>query len=321
MFEHLRLPQSAREAIREWNDRFAASLLSPVPDGWAETYGEVGPTTTIQTTFPISYIDTQFRSSRGPLTFDDFGSREVTLAVQEYQTGRRAELLRLKLDQIVYQQWLRHASTVNIAEAQHRAKQTAKLLEDGENIKCYDDEKFFSTKHPANPDKPQLGTFSNFQTVAKSPLVGKNIADEQAEMSMVKDPNGDLLGIEADTMFVSGRLYPHMVDLINKQFVGVQTPGGAVTESNSLSIQKINVVKIPQLNNTLDWYLVDSTKVKQLVPWVILRMNPGMELEQRELGVGSDTFMKGGYLHISRHIWYAFGLFFPHAIRKIKGLA
>jgi hypothetical protein len=84
-------------------------------------------------------------------------------------------------------------------------------------------------------------------------------------------------------------------------------------------IAGLRAVYVPELTDADDWYLLDSKLAKVLPPWVGLRYSPGLALELRQFDESSDFFKNTGKIKVSSHIWYGFGMPFPHAIRLVKG--
>ncbi|MCL2823260.1 MAG: Mu-like prophage major head subunit gpT family protein [Polyangiaceae bacterium] len=296
VYHDVKIP-TADEAIRAYIKRVDSSLGAKPPAGWVETYGDVGSTNLFNTTRPLSCVIGPCGPTNGPRRFEDFGSREVTMRNRDFNVEARARLYDLTSDQYSFGRWCKNAEEMSTAEAQYRSSQIAYLLESGESVECYDGWGFFSANHKAHPDHPDSGVFSNYQDIPKSVLITKNVIEEQTEMAQVKDPNGALLGIAPDTILVSAVLYPHVAD----QF------------------RTLNVVKVSEFKNIHDWYLVDSERVKTLIPWLALRCYDRQTPEDRYLQNKAHS-NSTREVCVTTHIWYTFGLFYPHAIRKIKGM-
>lgn len=322
LYEYDKLPTTSGEALIEYSDRYLAAQLAGLPPGWVDDFGDSAPLTSPMATFPLSAMSGKFRETEGDSVVETMGEEKLDLKVIEYDMGYEAKLMDLLMQVFAYRAWNQSAEYSKIAEQNHRSESIATLLESGETIAIWNNGNFFRANHPANTKKPGLGTWSNYQAVAKDCNSIPNIIAERTEMRKVLDANGKKLKVKPDTMLVPTEKFD-LVDALVKQAQvsvasGTGSPGGG-TNSMSNPIAGLTVVEVPEFTNAVDWYLVDSQLVKRMPPWLCARFSPGAALELRQWGEDTDFFRNTGKLKNSAHIWYAFALAFPHGIRKIKG--
>lgn len=322
LYEFDKLPTTSGQALTEFSDRYLAAQLASIPDTWVDEYGDTAPIGSPKVTLPLSAFSGQFRESIGDNRAETSQEDSLDVKVVEYDMGYEAKLMDLMLEVFAYRAWNQAAGYVKIAEQNHRAQNIAKLIEAGTSTDCYDGKKFFATDHPANKHKSGNGTFSNYQATPKDCNSIPNIIAERTSMRLVKDRNGNKLGVNPDTLWVPTEKF-EIVDALSKQQMvsvasGTGSPGGG-TGSMSNPIFGLKVREIKELTDANDWYLVDSQLVKRMPPFACLRFSPGMALELRQWGEDSDFFRNTGKLKNSAHIWYGFALVFPHAIRKVAG--
>lgn len=326
LYEIDKLPSTSAEAIREFDDRYLAAQGVALPPNWAEEFGDVGPTNSPQTTYPISQLSGSYQEYKGESRYKSAAESSFDVKVLEFDMGYEAKLIDLKTSVFAYRKWLQAAAKFAAAEKKHIAKSVATLVEAGtstllswEGSGIY----FFDTAHPANFAEPGLGTFGNYQSNAKDCNSIANIMVECSAMeAAVLDEDGDKLGVSPDAILLPTAKFRTVDALLKQAQVSVSSGtgvpgGGTATMSNPLA--GLRAVHCPQLTDANDWYLLDTKLLAELPPWAALRFSPGPDLELRDFDESSDYFKETGKLKKSSHIWWGFGLVFPHAIRKIVG--
>ncbi len=146
------------------------------------------------------------------------------------------------------------------------------------------------------------------------------LAEELALFSSsVRDENGELMDVSADTIIVPAAKYePLMLKLAQALVLG--TPSATAPATNPF-LGRFNVIKVTELTDADDWYLVDSKLLRSqgLPLFVAAKYRPSADLGLRVFDETSDYFKNTGKIKISSHIWHGFGMVFPHAIRKVTG--
>ena len=322
LYEPELLQQLSRIALIQWDQRLIMSTLVKPPPQWAQTFGFSGTTTATRTIFPISQASGKFRVVTGDPVFEGMQEDCIPMEAVEHQLGHAVKMIDVMQGTLAYLNWTNIPTVHNVAEQHLVLDLIGELLNNGENINCWDGKKFFAENHPANKAKPRLGTYSNFQPTATDPNSVGSIIKEISAMRNVKDLNGKPIEIEPDTVLLPIAQYDLVWSMLQMSLLGSRvgevTPGGgSFTMSNPLLAHGLRVVKCNQLDG-LDWYLLDSNLCKSSPPWIQLKYNAGV-LERRFHDTNSPMFLKDGMIGVDVHLWYATSLAHPFAIRKIKG--
>lgn len=317
------LPTTDQAAIREFNDRYIAAIGASQPTGWADTLGDLIPTSSPYVTFPVSQLRTQYKRSTGEHHFKKLVARDFSIKTEEFDDGYQAKLKDLFNKAFAYRNWQLAPGRFVTAEEQFRADSVAALLEAGTSTLCVDGQNFFSTSHPCNMGDSTVGAaWSNYQSSTKDVVSIANIAAEVTLGKAVKDENGKKLGVKFDTIIVPSEKAEGLQNLLSQNFMlagGTSTSVTSAATSNPY-VGRFNVIEAKELTDPDDWYLVDSKLVAQgLAPWASLRETLPASLALRVFDESSDFFKNTGDIKMSSHISYGFGLVFPHAIRLIKG--
>lgn len=317
------LPTTDQAAIREFNDRYLAAIGAAQPTGWADKYGDVVPTSSPLTTFPVSQLRTQYRRSEGEPRFKKLRAKSFDVKTEEFDDGYQAKLKDIFNQLFAYRQWQAAPARLVLAEDQFRHTNVAALLELGTATVCVDGQNFFSTTHPCNIGDATVGTaWSNYQASTKDVVSITNIQDEVTLMKAVKDENGNKMGVNPDTIIVPTEKSEALKNLLAQNLIlgalSSATSNGTVT--NPYQGGRFTVVEAKELTDPNDWYLVDSTLAAELAPWVSVRETVPQSLALRSYDESSDFFKDTGDIKMSSHIWYGFGLALPHAIRLIRGV-
>lgn len=305
------LPSTSEEAIRRFDDRYNAIIAAAAPSSWAERF--VADVDAPRTTFPLSSFTSGFRETREETgRYRGMGEKTFDVNVVEFDDGYEAKVADLVTNVFAWQRWMEVPQAFVTAEARHHAVQLVTLLEAGVSTLCkYDDVNFFSASHLCNPNDPDSGTFSNYQSSTAAPTLA-NIQTEMTAMRAVKDVNGRKLGVEPDEIWLPTEKYQSVNDTLNQAFL-------ATGESNYMA-GKLRAVHVPELTDVNDWFLVDSKMLSAYTPMIAARWTAlDSRLGLRFLDENSDHFKKLGKIAISKHIWAGYGLLFPHALRLIKG--
>ena len=343
------LPPTSQAAIREFNDRYLAVLGAAMPTGWADTFGELIPTDSPLTTFPVSMMRTFYQSTEGGSRFKKLREKSFDVYAAEYDDGYEARKMDLLKKVFAYRQWQQAPERFVKAEEQFRHLQVASLLTNGTSGTCVDGTAFFGTTHPVNMTNPAVGfqnsttvkTWSNYVSAATNVLgtgavgtagpftIDTIEAQVTAMRAGVPDENGNLIGANPDVILVpEDYAEPLTIGLANARMMQFNaSPGGSVSAGGALENPykgRFNVQSVKEFSlatgSTADWYLIDSKMLKAgIMPWVSARMTVDESLALRIFDEASDYFKETGNLKISSHIWYGFSLALPHAIRRITG--
>lgn len=317
------LPTDDQSALQEFDDRYIASIGAAPPPTWSDI-GDLIPTSAPMVTFPISSMALSYQRTEGESRFKSLLSKSFDMKVEEFDTGVVAKYLDLLSQIFAYRNWKNGPQRMMMAEARHRTKSLAALLEDGENAAWVDGVNFFSATHLCDVNDPDSDTWSNYQVTGKDVVNIANIRAEVTAMQLAKDENGDKIGADPDTILVPTEKYEPLKFLLAQ---ALMLDGGTSTSVTSAAttnpyVGKFKIVQVPEFTDADDWYLVDSKlrSASGLPPWVSLRYTvPDPALELRKYDTSTDYFKDTGNIKVSSHIWYAFSLAFPYAIRKIKG--
>lgn len=121
----------------------------------------------------------------------------------------------------------------------------ADLLLAGDSTNGYDGQFFFDTDHPDGKG----GTYSNIQTA--KPLTETNLELAWTAMTSLTGSDGQSLGVMPTTLVVGP-----LLKMTARKILTLQTlANGASNPYNGL----VDLVVLPQLGTSLDWYLLDLT--------------------------------------------------------------
>lgn len=321
------LPQTSQDAIREFDDRYIASVGAAPPPSWSDL-GDFFPTGAPMVTFPISNLSLKYQRTEGESRFKTLAGKSFDVKVEEFDAGVMASLLDLTTKAFEFRNWTLAPQRLMMQEARHRNKSIVTLLEAGAstlwgsslgNSAGIDGVNFFSASHLSDFNDAGSTTWSNYSS-GGSALTVANLKTEVTAMQGVLDENGDKLGVDPDTILVPTALYEPTKFLLAQNLM-LENGTGSAGVTNPYT-GKFNVVHVPEFTDVNDWYLVDSKMLKSsgLPPWISMRYtvgNPALEL--RHWDESSDFFKDTGHIKISSHVWYGFALAFPQAIRRVVG--
>jgi hypothetical protein len=317
------IPTTSEQAIRVFDERYLAAISAAQPPGWAEEFGDMIPMGAPRATFPLGLLSTKYLETKeGSSRFKTMQEESFDLKVVEYDAGYEAKLIDL-LDArtFAYRKWQQIPARWVIAEKRHVNRNIVTLLEGG--IATYttpwDGLNFFSASHKANPTGDPSTTFSNYQSAAADVTDLSKLSAEITAMQGVLDENGENMGVDPTHVMVPTAKYnPLVLTLAKAMALGSGT--ATAPESNPL-FGKLKVVHCPELTDVNDWYLVDANMIRAMgiPPWVAGKFQPAADLGLRKWDESSDFFKDTGKIKMSSHIWYGFGLVFPHAIRRVVG--
>lgn len=317
-----KLPTTSAEAMREFDDRYIAGAGAEPPATWARQYGEFIPTDSPMITFPVSALGLKYQRAQGENSSKTMKETSFDVKTEEFEEGIEADLMQLYKNTFAYRKWLSGPQRLLLEEENHILRNIASLLKVGTSTVCWDGEFFFDTDHPCNFADATKGTFSNYQSSAKTVVSLSNLETEcQLFMENAKDEQGEKVDSKPDTIFVPTAKFMALSNLLGQQLV--PNSGGTATMNNPFYGGVFNVVHIPQTfdDDNHDWMLFDSKRASQSImpPWLTLKQNAPGSLSLRPYDEGSDFFKDTGRIRVSSHIWYGFALGFPHCIRLVKG--
>jgi hypothetical protein len=327
-FSVQQLPKTSADAIRVFDERYIAAQAAARPQTWAADLGDVFETDSPDVTFPMSQYMTKYRETQGENRAVTMAEASERVKVVEFDSGYEAKLFDITKNVFAYKGWEQAPATFPVAEDRHVVKNIAALLEAGDSTASWDGVNFFATNHPANLSAPNLGTSSNLQTSVKDVLSIPNLEAEITAMRMVKDRNGDKLGVEPDTIGVPTEKFQALVNLMKQDLIAARAGESATVRNpfynpanNPGGNGVLTIVHMMDLTDPDDWYLGDSKLIRMLglPPWVAMRCIVDPALALRYFDESSDFFKDTGKLKVTSHIWWGFKLLFWQAIRKIKG--
>lgn len=314
-----KFPSNSQEAIREFDTRYIASIGAERPPTWADI-GDMIPTNSPHTTYPIGAFGLSFQRSRGEQRFKKLASKSFDIKTEEFDEGYQAKLVDLMTKVFAYQNWQKGPERLIVAEQNLRNDEIITLLEAGESTAWVDGVNFFSATHLSDITNPASTTWSNYQSSTKDVVSVTNIEAEVVLMQGgVRDENGRKINVNPDTIAVPTAKYQPLVNYLAQAMILDGTGTSGVTNPY---VGKFNVVHMPELTDANDWYLMDSKLIAQgLPPWITLRWQvpTGTALALRTWDESSDFFKDTGEIKVSAHVWYGTSLGFPHGIRKVKG--
>jgi len=320
LYDISKLPATSQAAIREFDDRYIASIGAAQPPSWAD-FGDLIPVGAPMVTFPVSSFALRYQQTMGESRFKTLAEKSFDVKTQEFDAGYEGKLVDILSQSFAYRNWTQGPARLLIAEARHRNRSIVTLLEAGEStVWPIDGRNFFSATHLSDFNDAASTTWSNYQVTPKDVVSIPNIEAEVTIMQGALDENGEKIGADPDTIFVPTAKYEPLKNLLAKELILEAT--GAAAENNPYK-GRFNVVHVPELTDANDWYLVDS-KLRAssgLPPWLSLRwMVPtNSALALRYYDESSDFFKDTGRIKASSHIWYGFSLGFPHSCRKVVG--
>jgi len=332
LYTYETLPADDKAAMREFDDRYIAAIGATPPPAWCD-FGELIPTAAPMLTFPVGSLALKYQQTEGEDRFKTLLSKSFDMKSQEFDAGLEAKLLDLTTQVFAYRNWQQGPARMMIAEARHRNRAIATLLEAGQdtlwgvgisNPLGIDGVNFFSATHLSDFNDPSSTTWSNYESGATDPASVTNLSAQIVLMQGALDENGEKIDIYPDTILVPTAKYEPLKNYLAKELI---LDGGTSTSVTSAATNnpykgRFNVVHVPEFTDANDWYLVDSKLLASsgLSPWISLRYTaPSPDLQLRHWDTSSDFFKNTGKIKVSSHIWTGHALGFPHAIRKIRG--
>lgn len=312
------LPATSGAAIRQFSDRFLATLGAAKPSMIDALMAlETSPSPLL--TFPVSQLRSQYTRTQGEDQAKTLRETSFDVKSEEFDDGFEVELKKLLQGTYSARRWKEAPARLVLAEEQFRASQFAAFIEAGtgttKGTSITNGGAFFATTHKANLFDDSAGTFSNYQSSTKDVVSVTNIEAEVTLMqAAVKDENGNTLGVMPDTILCPIAKFEPLKNLLKKEMI----VSGAAFESNPY-LNSFNVIPIKEFTDANDWYLVDSKLLNDFPPIVMLRETVAPALALRVFDEASDFFKKTGKLKFNSHIWYGTAYGLPHAIRKIAG--
>lgn len=315
------LPATSQAAIREFDDRYLASIGAAPPDTWTDL-GDLLGVNSPQVTFPVSSFALKYQQTQGENRYKTLTEKSFDVKVEELDCGYEGNLLDILTKTFAYRNWTEGPRRLMLAEGRHRNEQIAELLDGGESaVWPVDGANFFSATHLSDFSNADSDTWSNYQAAATPVTSIANIEQEVTAFQSVLDENGAELGADPDTILVPTAKYEAVKNMLAQAMILDSTGTAGVTNPY---LGKFRVVRAKELTDGDQWYLIDSklTASSGLPPWLSLRYQTPQSsgLSLRWFDEASDFFKNTGKIKASSHIWYGFSLGFPHAIRKIEGV-
>ncbi|HXG69995.1 MAG TPA: hypothetical protein VNJ04_05200 [Gemmatimonadaceae bacterium] len=321
--ERFPLFPSTALAFEAFDERYLMALTKPSQDYSWVGLGEQIPTDHAILRFPLATYFAEYMQTQGEnRTNTPIGNKFFEVKSEEFDTGIEEYLYKLQKDPIAARRWALFAETLPGRQERFVSKQLALLLEAGKTTIGLDGVNFFSSAHPGDyvGGSGSSGTFSNYQSTAKSVLVLQNILDEAAAMASVLDSSGAPAGVEPDTIMVPLSKGISLSSLLAQQSV-LRTDGTSFGVVPNPIAGHFKVVVNPSLTDPDDWFLLDSRAASRfgITPWIVMTENVSTDLGLRKFDENSDFFKNHSRIKISSHLWKGFTLAFPQTIRLVNG--
>lgn len=318
------LPASSRDAQELFDERYNAAQLLTQPQTWVSELGEEHGTPALETKYPMSVLALKFQETRASEgRFKTIGEKECTLTVAEYNEGVEIELLKLLTNIFSARRWADAPAAFVQAEQMFKLKLIADALVANTETCGWDDLALFHDSHLCNPKDPTSATFDNYQATGKDVADIAKLEEEITLMAEVLDINGDPLGVMPTHIGVPRQKFQKLKNVLKQDFI--PSAAGTATMRNPYNDAGLTVVRMDQLTDPDDWYLVDMNLVnKGVPPWTVAKL--ALQAQGfNELGLrhydmtNSDDCRRKGTIAVSQHVYYGFKFLHPHAIRKIAG--
>ena len=183
-----------------------------------------------------------------------------TITMREYPV--QMDVQRKFIDDNKYPQIMQMATQLGDSAALKREKDRLSVFDNCAvaTVLGGDSVPLCSNSHPYSPTKS--GTVQdNLDTLA---LTATNVETIRQKMRAVTDDTGNLAGVQPDLLVVAdGGTLENDAKLIT------QTDGVVGSADNDINVQKgrFGYVVLPGLASTTQWFMVDSTKMKQSLYW------------------------------------------------------
>lgn len=132
----------------------------------------------------------------------------------------------------------------------HPDQLIATLMNNGENIECYDGANFFSASHPTDPNDPGSATQQNYWSSGKG-LDETNLIAVRAAMMNFKNEKGERLNVRPNLIVV-----PSALEITARKILqATLTTNGGTNVLTGL----MDILVVPELDSDTEWYLLDTT--------------------------------------------------------------
>jgi len=188
----------------------------------------------------------------GERTIRELAEYDWSIKNRKFQAGIKLKRDHIEDDQIGL--FADRAAGLGDSAERHPDSLIVNLLETGDTQFCYDGQHFFDTTHATGSS----GTWSNKGTTALT-LDAAGIAaitTARTAMAAIKSDTGFKLNIRPDLMIVPPSLESIAVPLSKNETIYV---GGTTAITNPWA-GTFSVLVVPTLNDTNNWYFVDSSK-------------------------------------------------------------
>lgn len=194
------------------------------------------------------------------------------------------------------------------AKAKFPDQQLARLLREGTTLKCWDGGAFFAASHTVDPNSS--GTSPTVQNLFTSKaLTADNFEEVYAAMCIYKGADGEVMGIEPDTLIVPPKLRGTAKRIVESRVQAVTQGSGAAAIDN-VNAGIVKVVVLPEISSAYTngsdttWYLAQTEgELKPLIHQkrddrgLVSRTKPDSDnvFHEREFQYGSELRAAFGY--------------------------
>jgi phage major head subunit gpT-like protein len=321
---------STQRALEEFRLEYN-SVLASMPSVWADSVCDVLSGNSLIDTLPIALDLQKWRERKGEHNATDLKSKDISIVKRMFASAAQAQAIKIQRGDHAYiQQWMKRPAAMARGRMFMRNHLVADLIETGEsaNTCAYDGKAFFATDHPVNPFDANVtyagsASWANFVS-ASTPLDATSLSAQKTAFRKQPGPDGEEMGLEADTLYVSTSEYETAYNLLKVQDLllsGSLSGGGDGTMGqvrNPHFNSGLTIVRCPELSPTTgDWYLGDSKAYAQGVAPVLLSEDASEEMCQWD--ESSDFYKNTKMVKIESTIMLEAAFLFPHAFRKISG--
>lgn len=189
------------------------------------------------------------------------GVREYGFSLPNKTWENTLEVTRQALEDEQYGQIRLKAQMLGQTAGAHKEGLMASLLINGTTALAYDGVAFFGTHKQAD------GTTNAGINVGSTAFSADAIQATREAMMRFKDDRGNLLRVNPDTLVIPPELEGEALEITGSDTVVVKVGSGAVgsgatAATNYTNIQRgrWNVIVMPDLTDTTDWYMFDTSK-------------------------------------------------------------
>lgn len=231
------------------------SLVTRFKDGlkrgptYYDKIAQVETSTTAQSIYAWSGATGSLREWLGDRAVEEMKLYDWAIKNRHFE-----KTLRVNLDNVADNNLVGYgneAEQLGDAANRHPDKLVTTLLSNGFTNLGYDGVAFFSTAHP--------GTGANQSNKGTTALSAAAYGAARVQMMGLTDDGGEILDINPDLLIVPPALEETAKQILNSDYY--PTVAGTAIQQNTSWKGTANVLVLPRLSDSNDWFLLDSSKV------------------------------------------------------------